>query len=200
MGTIDEALQAVATELHLHRKVMLDHYQREQLNQATQTAGIGNAYSMNLLNPVLPSPQALMILPRNDRRKEIVLINYGPADLIYDTQVFDPLSIESQISDILDPSPGFNMAPNVLTSVAILKAGTQILIKCSSSLWAYSLGSNQGAPSASLLSMFETTFNTPSARPSAGERVDQAGLDYGGKMTPQYAMESAIGASNRDIP
>jgi hypothetical protein len=198
MASLNEVLHELTNELHWHRRVMVDQYQKAQIAQATETAGQANAYTMNLLNPVSPTPVALMIIPRNDRRKELILINNGPSDILYDMSTFDPLSIMGQISDAADPSVNFSAPPNSMINVGFLKSGQQLLYKASPAIWAYALGATQGSPTGATLSMLETVYNVASFRPNPGERVDQAGLDYGGKATPHYAADAYV--SNVPIP
>src|ERR1700677_4007808 len=99
MGALDDTLRRIEAHMDQSNKLLYLMYQRTQLVEADKTPGRGEPYTVNLQNPILPSPQALPLLPRNPSRNQLGIINYGPSDILFHTANFDPLTILTEVSD-----------------------------------------------------------------------------------------------------
>lgn len=190
-GTIDQALHHLAEELRLHRGMMALQYQREQAKESRKTPGNGRPYTIDLQNPILPQPQALMLLPRNPLRFNVGINNLGPGDILFHTQNFDPDTILNQISDPNDSTPfpyavHFN-TPNQMVEIGILPSGQSVTLRTTSSIWAFDLGALLDSPLDALLSLVEVNYDTDTTTPLPN---GHAGREWSGRSTDAYADDA----------
>lgn len=166
---------------HAYQKAL---YDREQLKEATKTPSRSRPITFNLWNPISP-PIALQLLPKNDLRQEVGLINYGPADILFSNQHFDPGTILQQLSDPNDPDaivPGYNQA----IQIGLLMAGSNVNLQASEGVWAYSLGSAANANQNALISLQETIFRSGSVRRTVSEANGAPGRAFTGRQVAPF--------------
>ena len=152
-------LDMLAEVTHNSRFLMqaMAWYLKEQSEQAAQTPALAQLITFNLLNPILPSPQALQVLPKNERRYKVGFANYGPADILISEKYFDPVSILQLFSDPNAPDailPGYNQA----IPIGFLEAGTNVTVNGTVGVWAYSLGSTAGSNKNAILSIMDSIY------------------------------------------
>lgn len=152
-------LDMLAEVTHNSRFLMqaMAYYLKEQSKQAAQTAGIAQLTTFNLLNPISPQPQALQVVPKNERRYKVGLANYGPADILISEKYFDPTTILQWLSDPNDPDtilPGYNQA----VPIGLLPSGNNVTVNGTVGVWAYSLGSSAGSNKNAILSIMDSIY------------------------------------------
>jgi hypothetical protein len=157
--TLDnDILKAIHAEAQQQNR-LIAAYLTTQAHKARETPGVTKLWTYSLLNPTSPSPIVVQILPKNDQRKSVAITNTGiGSDCIISEQWFDPTTVLQWFSDASDPSPNAVTANNVAIPIGFLTNGNSVTLDGTMGIWAYSLGSAQGTPLASILSIADSTY------------------------------------------
>lgn len=137
-------------------------YLSHQIAQARKTPGITKLYTVNLLNPQSPSPQAIQILGKNDDRESVGITNLAGEDCIISEEWFDPNTVLAMFSDPNVPSAGFSQ--NVVLPFGLLTVGGNVSLDGTMGIWAYALGS--GSSTASVITMADSIYSVKRTIPN----------------------------------
>lgn len=143
-------------DISKQQAAMLAHYLMKQLTEARKIPGKTELLTVNLWNPIDP-PTALQILPKNERRDSVAIVNGGPSDIIFSEKWFDPTSILQLFNDPNDPdavTPGFNQ----VISIGFLISGQSVSLDGTLGVWAYSLGSTAGSNQNAIIGLADSLY------------------------------------------
>lgn len=190
MGQLEDMLLGVNNTMR-HTNILLAHlYKVQQQREADKTPHDLRVYTVNVVCPSGPNPQAMQVLPRNGTRKQVTIFNSSAAasssDVLISAKQFDPQSILQLISDPGNPDTVLP-APMQVVEIAILAAGAApVTLITTAPIWVYNtkVTTNLGA----LLTMYEQNYVVPNRQPT------EAGSD--GRIFQGYAPIPGADASD----
>ena len=138
-----DALNQIAKHEARAADVMDRLYEFIQQVEAEKTPGASRPFTMNLL---CPSTEAMPLLPHNDNRQVVGILNEGPDTLWYSNAHFHPGSILQQMSSY-----------NNHIDLGVIPAGGNAALYSTEGIWVYNYAV---APGGCILSVLETIYAT----------------------------------------
>ena len=158
----NDFLKIIADKIH-EQNVLIASFLKQQILEAQRTPSVTEFFTFNLLNPTTPTPIALQILPKSDRRDSVAITNAAGGDCLISEKHFDPTTILQWFNDPAFPSNVTRY--NSAVPIGLLTAGNSVSLDGTTGIWAYALGSSSAT--STILSIADSQYTTSEAVPKS---------------------------------